>query len=183
MSVHIVDQAVAVMIPRTVTGGWWDTWLLIEQGGDNNCYVTATGARARNWSCIAVGDKSDVLAAVCKRSASCCGGSMRHRTQTHTEPERYIKWWRNAMAAPIALANLPLVGIRAELMIEINVGDAADLNYTIDDCMRKLVREPDIADLYGVTRMRWLIDAGNKNDMSVWAEAHTRHPWQKCRVA
>ena len=33
MSVHIVDQAVAVLIPRTVTGEWWDTWLLIEQEG------------------------------------------------------------------------------------------------------------------------------------------------------
>jgi hypothetical protein len=183
MSVHLLDRAVAALIPKSVTGGWADTWMLLEEGGDNNCYVTATGARARNWSCIAVGEQSDALAAVCTRSAACCGGMLRLAKSAHTEPEGYIKWWRTAMKTPVALADLGQLGIRAELMIEVDCSDAADMRYNIENCMTKLVREPEIVTLYGVTRMRWNIDAGNQADMSVWAESYTKHPWQKCRVS
>jgi hypothetical protein len=41
MSTRIVDKALAVKIPRTDPTRD-DVWILLEEGGDNNCFVVKT---------------------------------------------------------------------------------------------------------------------------------------------
>lgn len=184
MSTRLIDTAIAVRFPQANTSYLSDVWMLLEEGGDNNCFCTATGKRARHWSCIAVGQQYDVLSEVCTRSASCPGGTMRLAKTKHTEPEAYIRWWRRAMAKPVSFFDLQFMGLRAKLVIDIPIDQAEWHQYTIENAMRGFVREPEIVSEWaGDRRLRWTVKGNDPQELNLWANLVTKTAWQKCRVA
>ena len=184
MSTYIVDKAIAVKFPQANTSYLADVWMLLEEGGDNNCYNVATGRRAKHWACIAVGQSFNVLATVCERAAACPGGSMRLAKAQYTEPEAYIRWWRRAIAKPISMFDLQFMGIRAQLVIDVPTAEAEWHQYTIENAMRGFVREPEIVrEWAGDERLRWTVRETNPLELNLWANLATKTAWQKCRVA
>lgn len=85
MSYEIIYHKVGLKFPKEATGHSEDLYAIVVQIGSNNCYETGNGPggcgrRAREWSALAFGTRSQVLKQVIHFASYCEGGSvtMRH---------------------------------------------------------------------------------------------------------
>ena len=91
MSYDISYRRRAIIMTAAQAGNYDDVLFLIEEAGSSNCYEIGNKRRARDWSCLAAGGRSDCLANVTRCAASCCGGSLVLYGCRDTSPESYIR--------------------------------------------------------------------------------------------
>ena len=96
MSTHIFDQVAAAKIPKARSGYVDDYYVLATLGGDNNCFDSITGLRARSWCAWRAGQQWHCLQKACEMAASFCGGCARFAHGPST-PEGFIRKCRQAL--------------------------------------------------------------------------------------
>lgn len=77
-------------------------YALFEQTCETNCRP-----QTPDWSCIALGEYSDVMRHVFLGASCCEGGSLKSRAG-HIKPENYIEAWKRELKAPVALSDVTI---------------------------------------------------------------------------
>lgn len=104
-----------------------DAFLLLELGGDNNCYtvVGRSERRARAWDVLALGCDWEVMRQAATFSSSCEGGGLRLTGSSRTQAETYIRRHRQAVATAAMPDAAGHVGLSCSVTLRI---DAAPLS-------------------------------------------------------
>ena len=110
MSTHIIDQVIAIKLPLRHPEGE-QHFVIVHEGGDNNLIDCITHHRCRSWYVTAFGREYEILREACKWAESCCGGCTRFSGYRHTEPETFIRRYRNSMKDAMDLKQASEAGI------------------------------------------------------------------------
>lgn len=96
MSSTIIYHAVGMTLPSTLTGLDQDTFLIVAQMGDSNCYEISRGGgpgrRSRSWSALHWGTEEGVIEDAIRLGAGFEGGSIQlDHYRGYSSPEQYIR--------------------------------------------------------------------------------------------
>jgi len=173
MSYEISYRRKAFVLPGARANYWDDIYFLLEEAGSNNCYESGTNRRARSWECLTAGAQYHCLQAVVTTAAACCGGSLVLNGRKGTQPEAYIRAWRQAMesAAPVSPENLR--GYRIELYIAFSDAEArGDRRYAFETLGQQQLsagqRRHNV--LQGIEVTEWRFDLWNPAHVRLWID-------------
>lgn len=96
MSYRIEFDYAAWRIPAGEVNMPEDQYLVASLGGDNNV-ISSSGAVARSWSGMCLGNHQQVIRQACDRAQSCEGGSLQLPGRRWIKPEAYIAKVRKLM--------------------------------------------------------------------------------------
>ena len=135
MSYRIVYDIKAIRFPHAVLDEalpdgktlWDDQYLLIELGGDNNCWETGRHPRrSRSWDAVSYGCAWRTMQEVVHCSASCEGGCMKFYGRSHTSPECYIRHVRNVLKNPVDFGHPSLSSFNIAARLELTADSPYD---------------------------------------------------------
>ena len=183
MSTHLVDAIVAVKLGEKWPGE--PSYMTLELGGDTNCTVAATGARARDWCARGIGAKWEIVGQAARESASCSGGMLRLTGKSRTEPETFIGAYRRALAAALTFEEAAALGLRITLRLRLPTAPKDDEigRFEYDrKALREAGRVAVAEDYYGTPTEVYAFDWRIPADLELWLK-HTRNPaWFSAEV-
>ncbi len=113
MSTHIIDTVVGIKLPLRHKDAQ-EQFVIVHEGGDNNLIDSETNRRSRSWYMGAYGREYEILKEACRWADGCCGGCVRFTGTRHTEPETFIRRYRNAMKNALTMQQAGEAGISIE---------------------------------------------------------------------
>jgi hypothetical protein len=173
MSYDISYRRQAFVMKAAQAGNYDDICFLIEGAGSNNVVELHSRRRARSWFCLATGSNWECLAEVTRCASSCCGGSLILYGRRNTEPETYIRAWRNALKTALPFEEAHHRGFSLHLFTRLTQEEATNGRKYAFDLLSKqtLVTVGQHTDPFnGKIAMEWRFNAAVPEQVKLWTE-------------
>jgi hypothetical protein len=187
MSTHIVDRVEAIRFPKELIDHYDDKFLVLQLGGDNNCFESGignvNGRRARHWSAMHFGPEYQVIGQVCNFAGDCEGGMTRFSGESHTSPESYIRKHRKAIAnAAVGIEGAAQrhLSITARIRFVVDTKDSSE-QYTFKELIS--VRTPEKETKYDTEYNVFRFDLRVPDDLKLWAKYARNPAWNSVEVS
>lgn len=177
MSYEISYRRQAFRMTAAQAGHYDDVVFLVEEMGSNNCWEIGNRRRARSWGCVATGAEYECLATVTERASACCGGSLVLYGNRHTEPEQYIRAWRQTLKSALPFEDARRLGYSLQLFTRMTEEDAKNgRKYAFEQLSQQtLVPMGQHTDPYNQkTAMEWRFNALVPEQVKLWLETKVR---------
>lgn len=177
MSYEISYRRQAFRMPAAQAGHYDDMVFLVEEMGSNNCWELGNRRRARSWACVAAGAEYECMAAVTERASACCGGCLVLYGRRRTQPEQYIRAWRNAIKQALPFEQAGRDGFHLALFTRISEAEAADgRKYAFDRLSKQTLVVPLSGknEFTGGHHTEWRFAIQEPEEVKLWLD--TRAP-------